>query len=41
MRARWFALAVTAANVGANALYQSLGLEDAGGYHYSVRAERA
>lgn len=32
--ARWFALAVTEGNAGANALYQGLGMTRAGGYHY-------
>lgn len=34
--ANWLALAVTKANVAANALYQSLGMEAVAGYHYRV-----
>lgn len=34
--AGWLALAVTKANVGANALYQSLGMEAVAGYHYRL-----
>lgn len=34
--AQWLALAVTKANVGANNLYQSLGMEAVAGYHYRV-----
>lgn len=35
--AEWVALAVTEANAGARALYASLGMEEAGKYHYRVR----
>lgn len=35
--AQWIALAVTEANAGARALYASLGMEEAGKYHYRVR----
>lgn len=35
--ADWIALAVTEANEGARALYASLGMEEAGKYHYRVR----
>lgn len=34
--AAWLALAVTKANVGANTLYQSLGMEVVAGYHYRI-----
>lgn len=34
----WVALAVTAANEGARALYTSLGMIEVGGYHYRVRS---
>lgn len=34
--AEWLGLAVTKANVGANNLYQSLGMEAVAGYHYRV-----
>ena len=37
--AGWLALAVTDANVPANALYQSLGMEAAGRYHYRVHPD--
>lgn len=34
--ADWISLAVTQANAGARALYASLGMEEAGNYHYRV-----
>jgi ribosomal protein S18 acetylase RimI-like enzyme len=34
--AKYLALAVTRANVGANALYSSLGMEVVGQYHYRM-----
>ena len=37
--AEWLALAVTEANSGARALYERLGMADAGGYHYRVRTD--
>ena len=39
-KATWLTLAVTKANVGANALYQKLGMTPAGAYHYR-RAPKA
>lgn len=38
--AAWLGLAVTKANVGANNLYQSLGMEPVAGYHYRVSDEQ-
>ncbi len=38
--AEWLALAVTKANVGANNLYQSLGMEVVAGYHYRLSAQQ-
>ena len=38
--ASWLALAVTKANVGANNLYRSLGMEAVAGYHYRVSDEQ-
>ncbi|MBM9593203.1 GNAT family N-acetyltransferase [Roseitranquillus sediminis] len=35
--ARWIALAVTRANVAANALYEQAGLVETAGYHYRIR----
>lgn len=34
--ARWMALAVTQANAGARALYEKMGMVEAGSYHYRV-----
>lgn len=38
--ARWLALAVTEANAAARALYRSLGMVEAGGYHYRTGPTR-
>ena len=35
--APWFALAVTEANTGAQALYRRMGMAHAGGYHYRLK----
>jgi len=37
-RAAWFSLVVTQANQGANRLYQSLGMQAVGHYHYRIHA---
>ena len=37
--AQWLTLAVTEANAGARALYEKLGMQQAGRYHYRVRAD--
>jgi GNAT superfamily N-acetyltransferase len=37
--AKWFTLAAVAANVGANALYTSLGMQVVGQYHYRVKPD--
>lgn len=36
--AGWFSLVVTQANLGANALYQSLGMQVVGHYHYRIHS---